>query len=204
MLLIQLAIPSIFIMITVLAERSRARFGDLPRLRINFDGYRETVTVLHTDAEGEAIGRHYESMFTAGDTRRRLTVIGTNMEDYILEQYAKQLVVVNRAYMIGARIVGNASSITAWFNNQAFHSAPLAVNMVHNAVLRAKLGKDYGIGVTNAPMPYTADVRRQMVQFGGTMGFQLAVNLSFAMAFVAAFYVLAYIRVRRILFVCSW
>lgn len=197
LLIIQLLIPTMFIIITVISERSRARFEDLPRLSINFDGYKETVTVLQVDSAvgGDEIGRQYQAMFADGNPMRRLSVIETKLDDYILEQYASQLVVVNRAYLVGATIVGNVDSITAWFNNQPFHSAPLAVNMVHNAVLRARLGEDYGIRVANRPMPYTSEVRRQMIQFGGTMGFQLAVNLAFAMAFVAAFYVLTYIRV---------
>lgn len=195
LLIIQLLIPAMFIIITVLSERSRARFADLPRLKINFDSYRETVTVLQVDAAANEIGQQYKAMWADGNPMRRLTVTESKMEDYILGQYDSQLVVVNRAYLVGATIVGNADSITAWFNNQPFHAAPLAVNMVHNAVLRARLGEDYGIRVTNRPMPYTAEARRQMIQFGGTMGFQMAVNLAFAMAFVSAFYVLTYIRV---------
>lgn len=195
LLLIQLLIPTMFIIITVLSERSRARFSDLPRLPITFNDYRETVTVLEVDSADNSIGNQYKSLFADANPMRRLEVVDKKFEDYILEQYDTKLVVVNRAYVVGATILENANSITAWFNNQPFHSAPLAVNTVHNAVLKSKLGKDYGIRVTNAPMPYTSEVRRQMIQFGGSMGFQLAVNLAFAMAFVAAFYVLTYIRV---------
>lgn len=198
LLIIQLLIPALFIVITVLSERSRGRFADLPRLPITYDSYKETVTVLQVDSAPNDIGLQYKAMFADQDPMRRLTVIDTKLDDYILKEYATQLVVVNRAFVVGATIMENVNSITAWFNNQPFHSAPLAVNMVHNAVLRAKLGTDYGIRVANRPLPYTSEVRRQMIQFGGTMGFQLAVNLAFAMAFVTAFYVLTYIRVSNL------
>lgn len=194
MLLIQISIPAIFIIITVLSERSRDRFSELPRLPFTFEFYKETVTVLQIDSETNDIGIQYKAMFD--DTNHRLlTVIGTSIEDYILDVYKNKLVVVNRAYVVGASILGKANSITAWFNNQPYHAAPLAVNLVHNAVLRARLGEDYGIRVTNSPMPFSSEVRRQMIHFGSTMGFQLAINVAFAMAFVAAFYVLTYMRV---------
>lgn len=204
LLIIQILIPALFIVITVVSERSRARFADLPRLDIHLDTYKETVTVLHTDSTPNTISQKYQAMFAVDNPMRRLeTVNNQAFEEYILEQYKSQLVVVNRAYLVGASIMTKGSSITAWFNNQPFHSAPLAVNLVHNAVLKAELGVDYGIRVANRPMPYTSEVRRQMIQFGGTMGFQLAVNLAFAMAFVAAFYVLTYIRVRFIIFLTN-
>lgn len=106
------------------------------------------------------------------------------------------LVRINRQYLVGAT-VSDANTITAWFNNQPFHAAPLSVGLVHNAVIRARLGEGYGIDVVNEPIPYTPDTRMEMIQLGGSMGFQLAINVGFAMAFVGAFYVLAYIRVSQ-------
>lgn len=104
------------------------------------------------------------------------------------------LVRLNAQYLVGATIVDD-NMITAWFNNQPYHTAPLTISMVHNAVIRAHLGSDHEIIVKNSPMPFTPDTRLEMIQIGGSMGFQLAVNVGFAMAFVAAFYVLPYIRV---------
>lgn len=105
------------------------------------------------------------------------------------------LVRVNSQYIAGATI-RNPQQIIAHFNNQPFHAAPLSLSLVHNAVIRTHLGVDHSITVFNQPLPYSADSRMHMLQFGGLMGFQLAVNVGFAMAFVASFYVLSYIKVR--------
>lgn len=48
MLIIQIIIPSAFIIITVLSERTRARFQNLPPLKINLASYEQTVTILET------------------------------------------------------------------------------------------------------------------------------------------------------------
>lgn len=104
------------------------------------------------------------------------------------------LVRVNSRYLSGATI-RNSGQIIAHFNNQPMHSAPLSLSLVHNAVIRAHLGIDHSITVFNQPLPYSAHSRMKLLQLGGTMGFQLAVNVGFAMAFVASFYVLSYIKV---------
>lgn len=48
LLLIQILIPAMFIVITVLAERSSARFTDLPALPIQLGTYLESVSILET------------------------------------------------------------------------------------------------------------------------------------------------------------
>lgn len=98
--------------------------------------------------------------------------------------------------MVGASVL-QPGLITAWFNNQPLHAPPLSVNLVHNAVIRAHLGEDFSIDVTNAPLPFTADTRSLMVQLGMNLGFQLAINIAFAMSFVAAFYVMPYVKERE-------
>lgn len=46
--LIQLIIPMIFIILTILVVRTWAGGTDLPGLSINLDGYIKTITVLET------------------------------------------------------------------------------------------------------------------------------------------------------------
>lgn len=48
-MLIQICIPVLFIVITVLTERNRGRSFELPKLQIWLQRYLQTVTVLETD-----------------------------------------------------------------------------------------------------------------------------------------------------------
>lgn len=126
-----------------------------------------------------------------------MSTINTDIEDYFLNLAKTILVRLNSQYLMGATITG-IDTITAWFNNQPYHAAPLTINAVHNAVIRAHLGSDHTITIVNSPLPYTADTRLEMINIGGTMGFQLAINIGFAMSFVAAFYALSYIKERSV------
>lgn len=49
LLLIQIAIPILFIVITVVTQRALGWFSDLPRLRIWLQSYRQSVTILEAD-----------------------------------------------------------------------------------------------------------------------------------------------------------
>lgn len=70
------------------------------------------------------------------------------------------------------------------------------MNMVHNAMIKAKFGSDHSISVTNWPLPFRVESRLSfLLGAGNNMGFQLATNISFAMAFVSGFYVMFYIKV---------
>lgn len=105
------------------------------------------------------------------------------------------LVRLNARYLAGMSLV-NDTQIVAWFNNQPFHTAPLSVNLVHNAVVRAKFGEDYSIHVSNSPLPFRVESTMSLLMAGSNMGFQLATNISFAMAFVSSFYIMFYIKER--------
>lgn len=45
-------------------------------------------------------------------------------------------------------------SIWTWFNGQAIHSAPLALNLVHNALIQLHLGEDHSIQISNKPLAF--------------------------------------------------
>lgn len=62
---------------------------------------------------------------------------------------------VNLNYMVGTTFAGNV--ITVWFNNQAYHTVPLTVNLINNAILKGRLGDEYSITLTNKPLPFSLD-----------------------------------------------
>jgi ATP-binding cassette, subfamily A (ABC1), member 3 len=103
------------------------------------------------------------------------------------------LALLNTQYMIGASIT--ASNITAWFNNEGFHTPPLATNMMYNAQLRT-VCPDCELRVGIDPLPFTTESEFLFLQAGNNLGFQLAFNTGFAMSFVGALFVLFYVRER--------
>lgn len=53
LMLIQICIPVLFITITVLSERSRAWYYELPSLKVCLQRYLESVTVLDADPNAD-------------------------------------------------------------------------------------------------------------------------------------------------------
>lgn len=86
--------------------------------------------------------------------------------------------------------------ITAWFNGNPYHGAPLALSQALNTIHKSILGNDFNIQFSNRPLPFTADTQVQQLLQGNSMGFQLAFNIAFSMAFVSSFYVLFQVKER--------
>lgn len=105
------------------------------------------------------------------------------------------LVRLNERYLAGMSLDNN-SQIIAWFNNQPFHTSALALDLVHNAMIKSKLGSEYSVKVSNKPLPFRVESTMSLLMASNNMGFQLATNISFAMAFVSSFYIMFYIKER--------
>lgn len=57
------------------------------------------------------------------------------------------------------------NKITAWFNNEPYHSPPLTLEYVLNSVVASTLGEDYAVHISNSPLPYTLDTKVSFVLF---------------------------------------
>jgi hypothetical protein len=61
---------------------------------------------------------------------------------------------------VGATFGGDnetAPTITGWFNNLPYHSIPLAVGTIYNALLQYNTNSTKNITVVNHPLPYSDD-----------------------------------------------
>lgn len=57
------------------------------------------------------------------------------------------------------------NTIIAWYNGQPLHAAALSLDLVHNALIKTMLGSDYGIHVTNQPLPYTPEKKSNIYHY---------------------------------------
>jgi ATP-binding cassette, subfamily A (ABC1), member 3 len=149
--IIQFIIPALFVIITMLIEHKFGGGKQLPALPITLDEYLSPVTLVEignaTNSFVEALGG-YEKFFQS--SLKGYLVIRTDFESYILN---KSVSSVNLKNMIGASLDEN--HIVAWFNNQGFHTAPLTVNIINNAILKISTRNPYKfINVINKPLPF--------------------------------------------------
>ncbi len=103
----------------------------------------QTVTVYEELFSNQAAGMeniiaNYREIFSELSNVHTLRTVapGLSMEDTILEEYRLSIPNVNLNYMVGTSFNGQSNTIVAWFNNQAFHTVPLTVNLINNAILR--------------------------------------------------------------------
>ena len=76
----------------------------------------------------------------------------------MLFQSKIDLQAVRQNYIVGATFGGNetAPNITGWFNNLPYHSIPLAVGTIYNALLKYH-NSSTSITVVNHPLPFSVD-----------------------------------------------
>lgn len=198
---IQSAIPIVFVIAAILIDRARRYTGDLPRLPIDLDMYDVSETFLQMNPIVEnAFVLRFESEYidlfrsTEGSERHTVQLINESMESHLLRLSQQQLAQVNRRNYVAAHMSPNASHATAWFNNQPYHAVPLAVSLVHSAIIRAQLGSQYSIRVTNAPLPYSNETHVTLLAQVSRLGALLGQNITFAMGFVMAFYAISLVR----------
>ena len=139
LLLIQIFIPVLIVVITMLTDGFGSGDKDLPELAISFNEYLATVTTVErgsmaSGSVAEGIFTNYGNIINGLSGEHTLRVTNKNFQDEILDQYRTSLSYTNLNYMIGASFTD--SEIRVWFNNQAYHTAPLAVNTINNAILK--------------------------------------------------------------------
>ncbi|XP_055535484.1 phospholipid-transporting ATPase ABCA3-like [Wyeomyia smithii] len=189
---IQVGIPIFFVVMTFVITRSISADKDLPPLTMSLSSYKETVTVLEgTPNDPKVLA--YQQQFTKISGSHRLDTITDPMNDYILERSVQSISEVNTRYLVAATFNGENS--TAWFNNKGYHTAPLAVSLMFNALLGSEC-PNCELTVVNKPLPFQLSTQFDNINTGVNSGFQLAFNTGFAMAFIAALYILFYIRER--------
>lgn len=193
----QCIIPIIVISITILIVRTWEGF-DLPQLKLSLNTYTDTVTTLKLDGNftddsiEKKIFKKYKEQFQ-GDSAYNL--IDGDMIDYYLDVSRQSLIRANSRYLYGATI--KPSLIIMHFNNRPYHSTPIALGLIHNAILRAVTGENTEIKVTNAPLPYKPETKTVITSASNSLGFQLSFNIGFAMSFVASLFVIYYVKERK-------
>lgn len=140
LLIIQFVIPALFVVITMLSESALTGNLDLPELAISFDEYIQTVTTAEKGSFGVGstmgnIFESYENSFKNLPPEHQLRVTEKDFQQEILDQYRTSLSKTNLNYMVGVSFRAD-NVITAWFNNQGYHTAPLTINLINNAILK--------------------------------------------------------------------
>lgn len=139
--LIQNCLPIFFVVITILISRNASTFRQLPAIKISLTQYPNTFTVLETAEDiapgsiEQRIAAEYKSIVGSYGSHHKLQLTeDKNFTQYILDLGQTEQVRINSRYVAAATV--SNGTITAWLNNQPLHTAPLTVNLVHNAMAK--------------------------------------------------------------------
>lgn len=100
-------------------------------------------------------------------------------------------VVYTSEYLLGISFL-NDGSIVAWYNYGMYHSAPLALNLIHNAVL----GQKNDIVIINAPLKLHTTAEYSSIE-DNFVAF-VSIFICFAWSFYTFIYIEFYIKVSAI------
>ena len=129
-----------------------------------------------------------------------------NMSSYLLESHAKEEKFRRTAVSFETAhdplislSIGATEQFTltgrAWYDNRAYHAAPLALTQMNNGIFRANVPGGAGITTWNCPLNRTTEDK--IGQYVGSLvDLTTAINVIIAMSFVPASFVLYQVRER--------
>lgn len=130
-----------FVVATILITRTQGTFRQLEPMMFSLTQYPTAVTVLERSSDiisnslNAKIADHYKEIATSyGEDYTFESTGEKSFRDYILQLGSIAQVRINVRYLAAASVSSN--NITAWLNNQPLHTAPLTVNLVHNAMVK--------------------------------------------------------------------
>uniref|UniRef100_A0A6P7GKL5 ATP-binding cassette sub-family A member 3-like n=1 Tax=Diabrotica virgifera virgifera TaxID=50390 RepID=A0A6P7GKL5_DIAVI len=198
---IQVMMPTLFLIIAFVVARKNKMTGNLPAMPLSLSKFENPVTLVENGTSDYL--PYY--MKVLEDYGYPATIVD-NITSVLLDKTEHHPILVTRRYQAAATfgesgipdLPFNLPNLTAWFNNNPFHSPAVSLSLMLNSIYR-KLGgcDDCTIEFTNSPLPYSAATQASQLLTVQNIGFQLSFNIGFSMSFVASFYVLFVIRENR-------
>lgn len=189
MLAAQVLVPVMCITLALLSINYSSEIFDDPILKLTLGEYGRTVvpfSVPGTSRLDQQLSEHLKDMLQAEGQEPR-EVLG-DLEEFLIFRASVEGGGFNERCLVAAsfRDVSEQTVVTALFNNQAYHSPATALAIVDNLLFKLLCGPRASITVSNYPQPRSA-LQAAKDQFNeGRKGFDIALNLLFAMAFLAS------------------
>ncbi|KAB0383198.1 hypothetical protein FD755_005115 [Muntiacus reevesi] len=185
----QVLVPVTCLTLALLAINYSSEIFDDPLLKLTLGEYGRTVvpfSVPGTSRLDQQLSEHLKDMLQAEGQEPR-EVLG-DLEEFLIFRASVEGGGFNERCLVAAsfRDTGEHTVVTALFNNQAYHSPATALAVVDNLLFKLLCGPRASITVSNFPQPRSA-LQAAKDQFNeGRKGFDIALNLLFAMSFLAS------------------
>ncbi|XP_055460812.1 phospholipid-transporting ATPase ABCA3 [Psammomys obesus] len=197
----QVLVPLTCITLALLAIKYTVEIFDDPPLKLSLNEYGRTVvpfSVPGSSLLGQQLSEHLKDMLQAERQEPR-EVLG-DLEEFLVFRASVEGGGFNERCLVATSFKdkGERTVVTALFNNQAYHSPATALAIVDNLLFKLLCGPQASIEISNYPQPRnTQQVAKD--QFNeGRKGFDIALNLLIAMAFLASTFSILAVKERAI------
>ncbi|XP_058565915.1 phospholipid-transporting ATPase ABCA3 [Neofelis nebulosa] len=189
MVVAQVLVPLTCVTLALLAVNYSSETFDDPMLELTLGAYGRTVVPFAVPGASRLdrqLSEQLKAMLQAEGQEPR-EVLG-DLEEFLVFRASVEGGGFNERCLVAVsfRDVGERTVVTALFNNQAYHSPATALAVVDNLLFKLLCGPQASIVVSNYPQPRSA-LQAAKDQFNESRkGFDIALNLLFAMAFLAS------------------
>ncbi|XP_015346371.1 phospholipid-transporting ATPase ABCA3 [Marmota marmota marmota] len=185
----QVLVPLTCVTLALLAINYSSEVFDDPILKLSLREYGRTVVPFSAPGTSRLDQQLSELLRDVLQAERQepREVLG-DLEEFLVFRASVEGGGFNERCLVATsfRDVGERMVVTALFNNQAYHSPATALAIVDNLLFKLLCGPRASIMVSNYPQPRSA-LQAAKDQFNeGRKGFNIALNLLFAMAFLAS------------------
>ncbi|XP_041350183.1 phospholipid-transporting ATPase ABCA3-like [Gigantopelta aegis] len=206
--LVQILLPVIATILALMVDRMAPTDFSEISLKLDLEPFESTI-VPYTDSLSPSattvlLAQHYSGLFSNNNVPDKIDRAKyPNMIKYFMDKVGanKHIVIAGKFEPVNA----SATSCTALFNGQPFHSQSIALSYLMNSIASLLTsGVDHSITAYNNPLPkdlalkhpvdVAADSNRNALKFG----FIISFNIMFGMAFLTASFVFFLIKERLI------
>nr|XP_033770036.1 ATP-binding cassette sub-family A member 3 [Geotrypetes seraphini]XP_033770037.1 ATP-binding cassette sub-family A member 3 [Geotrypetes seraphini]XP_033770038.1 ATP-binding cassette sub-family A member 3 [Geotrypetes seraphini] len=202
MVVAQFLVPLIFTAFALIVVKTFPGPQDSPPLLLSLEPYGRTVVpysvMPNSSLLTQRMAQYYvESLVSQKGTAQE--VLG-DLEKYLIMQISEEGGAFNEHCVVAASFeeMWNKATITALFNNQAFHSSATALMLADNALFKLVAGPNASITATNYPQPRNMKETARDQLMEGQTGFAIAINLLYGMASLASTFALLLVSERAI------
>ena len=203
----QLAVPLFFTITALIILKTQPIDGNSSPLALKLSRFGYTIIPYGSGVNPTAATRELSAVYSElfEGTSQILEYITNDsvhhqMEEFLEAKGLESLPTYNLHYIVAAEFEGGSDGksidVTAYFNNQAYHSPGVTLGIISSAILRYVGGGNHTITTTNHPLPQTANDMIDNKLLEEEEGFTISFNIMFGMSFVASSFVLFLIRER--------
>ncbi|KAG9264555.1 ATP-binding cassette sub-family A member 3 [Astyanax mexicanus] len=199
----QFLVPLIFTVVALVVARFLPDHQNAPQLRLALGRYGPTTVPVALDADAGplavALAEAYAAQLPAQSATPTTNL--TDLAEYVLYNALREGGAFNEHCVVGASFRGQTSrfaEITAYFNNQGYHTPATALMLVDNALYRQLAGPNASIQTGNYPMPRNMSEAAQSQLSESKTGFAVAINLMYGMASLASTFALLLVSERSV------